>query len=630
MLLLTEWDQREGIWMKNKKLKRNYTMKQQIFFSVIMAVAITAMILSIVNRIFLRNISMNTALQNYNEVNRLTGNYLDEIIQNTEKEINRMVYEDSFQSMLVTYEMKKESEPIEVLRDQVQQKLANSVVISDLYSGFISNVIMFDVDGNYIASMRDYNEDASINQSSWIDQAIERKGKSVWVDTHQDHNDTHLQNANVLSVVKMLYSTSLFAENKLYGKCIGYVLVNIKEQEFAKLYQNMAYGETGTLKVINSDYMILSSADKSEIGLRADDRFLSVRGKTECRTVDGKTLVLSSYFNEKSGWSLIGTVEMNELMNAGRSQGLNFAIIAVMVFLLVLFIMNYVTKRITSPLAVLQEEMKKVEQGKFDINCDIESHVVEINTLISGFNVMVQRLDKLMEDVYESGKREREMQLFVTEARLKILQNQMNPHFLYNTLDSISWMAMLSGQNSISQMVNSLGEILRASVKMDTFTIKVATELELLKKYLYIQKVRHGEKINVTMNIGENLEDCQILKFMLQPFVENAIVHGMRETGEQMKIHIHIYEKDQMLISAIEDNGRGMDRETKDRLFMEKTGSDLNAGGKNDRKHTGTGCCNVYSRLQFVYPEQFKCYAESEPGKGTRIVIAIPYILESQ
>ena len=159
-----------------------------------------------------------------------------------------------------------------------------------------------------------------------------------------------------------------------------------------------------------------------------------------------------------------------------------------------LFIMNYVSKKITEPLAALQTEMKRVEQGDFAMNLITDSNVVEIHDFINGFQMMVHKLDELMEHVYESGKREQKMQLFVTEARLSILQNQMNPHFLYNTLDSIGWMATLSGQNGISQMVNSLGDILRASVKMDSFISTVDMELDLLQKYLYIlYLVERGE-----------------------------------------------------------------------------------------------------------------------------------------
>ncbi len=606
---------------KNRKWKNCcFTMKQQILYSVLTAVAVTVVILSIVNRVFLHNTSMNTALYNYNEISRLTGKYLDEIIQNAEKGINRMIFADNFQKVLLDYEVEREQIDQDILRDAVQNELASSVVVSDLYSGIISNVIVFDVEGKYIASMRDYNRDADISQSRWKAKAQQKNGKSLWIDTHRDADDTYLQHANVLSVAKMVYSTDLVSDNKMYGQCIGYVLVNIKEQEFVKLYQDMSYGESGIMRLVNSQNIILSSPNKNEIGQQLDERLLGDTGTAEIKKIDGKRQVLSNYYNRDTGWHLVSNVLAGELTAAVNNQGMNFAIIAVAVFLLMLFIMNYVSKKITEPLAALQTEMKRVEQGDFAMNLITDSNVVEIHDFINGFQMMVHKLDELMEHVYESGKREQKMQLFVTEARLSILQNQMNPHFLYNTLDSIGWMATLSGQNGISQMVNSLGDILRASVKMDSFISTVDMELDLLQKYLYIQKVRHGDKLKVFIEVKDDVLKCQILKFMLQPFVENAIVHGLKETGEQLSIWIRIYRQNGFLVSEVEDNGHGMEQRVMKNLFMEKEGSG---------KHTGTGCSNVYKRLQLVYKEQFQCQVESRLQTGSKILIKIPLIEET-
>lgn len=604
--------------MKRKGKGRGLTMKQRILYSVLIAVAVTVVILSAVNRMFLHSTSMKTALYNYSEINRLTGKYLDEAIHNAETGINRMVFEGNFQQSLLSYEQGKGQLQEEELKYNVKEVLASSLVISDLYGGIISNVIVFDVDGRYIASMRDYNQDADISSSRWKKAAEDLKGKSLWVETHRDSDDTYLQHADVISVAKMLYSTELSYGNNMYGKCIGYVLVNIKEQDFARLYSDVAYGNSGTLRIVDEENMILSSGNKEEIGTAIDGRLLCDAQSAVPKRVDGKRLVLSNYYNRSTGWRLVGNVEESELTIAVSSQWMNFAVIAVVVFVLILLIMVYVSKRITEPLAALQKEMKRVEGGDFSVRLE-NSSILEINDLINGFQVMVCRLDELMEHVYESGKREQELQLMVTEARLSILQNQMNPHFLYNTLDSIGWMAALSGQQGISQMVNSLGEILRASVKMDTFISTVDVELELLQKYLYIQKVRHGEKLKVSIKAEESLMKCRFLKFMLQPFVENAIVHGLRETGEQLSIEIRIYGTGDMLVSEVRDDGRGMEAAVRERLFMEK---------EAEGKHTGTGCCNVYKRLQLVYKDRFQCRAESEPEKGTGIIIKIPLLIE--
>ena len=139
----------EGVVQMEKRVrkKRCYTMKQQILYSVLVAVIVTVVILSIVNRVFLSHISTDTALNNYGEINRLTGEYLDEAVQNVEDGINRMVFSDNFQNVMVNYEMERGDIPQDILQNTVRDELASSIVISDLYSGIISNVIVFDIDG---------------------------------------------------------------------------------------------------------------------------------------------------------------------------------------------------------------------------------------------------------------------------------------------------------------------------------------------------------------------------------------------------------------------------------------------------------------------------------------------------
>lgn len=275
----------EGVVQMEKRVrkKRCYTMKQQILYSVLVAVIVTVVILSIVNRVFLSHISTDTALNNYGEINRLTGEYLDEAVQNVEDGINRMVFSDNFQNVMVNYEMERGDIPQDILQNTVRDELASSIVISDLYSGIISNVIVFDIDGKYVASMRDYNEDTDISSSDWKEEVSKRNGKSYWIDTHRDENDTYLRHADVLSVAKMIYSTNLVSNNSLYGKCIGYVLINIKEQGFAKMYQDMAYGKTGTMRLVNDNDTIVSSANKSEIGTQMDERLTEATSEAQIK-----------------------------------------------------------------------------------------------------------------------------------------------------------------------------------------------------------------------------------------------------------------------------------------------------------------------------------------------------------
>lgn len=628
-----------------KESARRITMKKQILYSVLLVTAITAAVLMLVNRVTLYRSTMNTALDNYNEISRLSGSYLDEAIKNVESGINRIVFTGDFQEVLVEYEEEKEAgQELAALASNVQNELADTVVISNLYSGIISNIVVFDTDGAYIASMRPYSSTADLTLA-YQEAADARSGRMMWVETHRDAADTYLQYANVVSVVKKIYSTNLSSDNSMYGQGIGYVLINIDEKKFQALYQDMIYGETGRMWVINGEHVIVSAEDKEQLGETLDERLIGEIGTASQRRIDGERTIISNYYNQSSGWYLVSSVSSDELMMTAKNQTMNSCIIAAAMFALVLFVMYQLSMWITRPLTELQQEMKKVEKGDFSIQLQSQSNVAEIQDFISGFQVMIRRLDELMREVYEAGKKERELQLTVTQSKLAILQNQMNPHFLYNTLDSIGWMAMLGGQSELSRMVNNLGDILRATVKMDSFTSAVRSNLELLNKYLHIQKVRYGDRLHVSIESEEAAQDCQMLKWMLQPFVENAIVHGMRETGEPLRIRVRIGLTDtattgaaeeskaavsventaaakntavggsHMLLAVVEDDGRGMDGQTASQLFAEK---------EETGRHTGIGCNTVYQLLCLVYGEHFLCEVESRPGQGSRITVKTP------
>lgn len=597
--------------LNRQNTRTNRKMYQQILFMVGFVVGITIFVLTIVNSVVLRYVSQKNAINSYQKMNELTIKYVEKAIDNIETGVNRTVFDSDFQIALREYV----KDPTDKNQEMVQQKLASSLVISDLYNGVVSNVIIFDKEGNYVASMRGYNEKSTIIDENWKYDADKLCGRSLWLGLHSDADDVSLKNKKILSIVKALYSSELSGSNEYYGKQIGYVLTNINETDFAGAYKNMSFGETGSILFVDEENRIVSAKDKELIGQEADKRILIDNGKIEVRQIDGEQTVLSAFYNEDTNWKIIVSVLSRELVPVIYSQIVNLVIISISVFIMVYILIWYLTKGITQPLTKLQEQMKKVEEANFEVSLENEEKIEEINDLNNGFNIMVRKLEDLMERVYESGKREQQLKLSITEARLSILQNQMNPHFLYNTLDSIGWMALINGNMKVSQMVSNLGDIFRASVKMDTFVSTVSEEVSLLNKYIYIQKIRHDTKLEVSVDVEDGVQECGILKFMLQPFVENAIVHGIKGDGTVLNIVVAIKSEENYLVTEVEDNGNGMDEVIKDRMFREK---------ESWGKTTGTGCYNVYRRLELVYKDSFQCNVESEVDKGTRITIKLP------
>ena len=252
--------------------------------------------------------------------------------------------------------------------------------------------------------------------------------------------------------------------------------------------------------------------------------------------------------------------------------------------------------------------MKKVEAGDFDIQVESKTHD-EIGMLIQSFNYMVSRLRQLIMEVYQQ-------KLAQKNAELTALQAQINPHFLYNTLDSINWMLIEKGEWEISDVVVSLGDILKYSLHGEEMLVLFEEELKYIESYLCIQKNRLEDRLTVQIEIDEEAKLCFVPKLILQPIVENAILHGIEKKKEMGRIQIQAIVREGTLEIRVTDDGIGMQP---DRLmrFRESIMSDEISG-----KHIGMR--NVHRRIQLHFGEAYGLKIDSEWQKGTTVTILLP------
>jgi len=225
---------------------------------------------------------------------------------------------------------------------------------------------------------------------------------------------------------------------------------------------------------------------------------------------------------------------------------------------------------------------------------------------------MVQNIKQLIEESYLLKIKER-------EAELNALQAQINPHFLYNMLDTISWRAFRRKEKEISQMVRSLSKVFRLSLNRGKSLTKVSSEKELIFYYLSLQKIRFKDKLEFSLHFDENILEETIPKLIIQPIVENAIVHGFEQTSETANISIHGYSDDTFLHFLVEDDGIGIEYETLDNIEKNNNGED---GVKP--KTTGYAISNIKERLNIHYGDNYNFSFKSEIGVGTKVEITIP------
>ena len=279
--------------------------------------------------------------------------------------------------------------------------------------------------------------------------------------------------------------------------------------------------------------------------------------------------------------------------------------VAVLVTLIVLYSVR-VTRRITEPISTLSRKAMQFGSGDFTPT-PVETHITELVTLDTGFNDMALRINALMAKQIED-------QRSLHRAELELLQAQINPHFLYNTLDSIAILAESDRSEDVVTMVTSLSTFFRNSLNKGKDVLTLGAECAQVTSYLEIQQIRYSDILRYEINIPQELMDCMVPKLILQPLVENALYHGIKNRRGMGMITVNGEAKDGKLLLRVIDNGAGMDEEQV-RILQ---------SGLYEDNHTGLGLVNVHKRIRLYCGEPYGLFFESSVGKGSTVSVLLP------
>ncbi|OCT10634.1 two-component sensor histidine kinase [Paenibacillus pectinilyticus] len=291
-----------------------------------------------------------------------------------------------------------------------------------------------------------------------------------------------------------------------------------------------------------------------------------------------------------------------------------FIFVMLSIALLSILAQHYITR----PIKLLGKAMKAVRKGNFHVSLQQNANYRDdISELTGNFNFMTDKIRELIESEYE-------MQLLNKEAQILALQMQINPHFLYNTLQAIGGKAVLIGDYEIHEMCRALGDMFRYSFYEGNVTSTIGQELVHVNNYLYIQQLRFEETLQIELDVSSDLMDCAIIRFVMQPIIENVIVHAFSEREEEhpLRIGVSVFREDDAVVLAVQDNGPGIenDKLMALRSSFENKSTDVFYG-------VSIGLKNVHERIRLVYGPPFGLDIESEIGLGTTIRIRIPYNL---
>ena len=398
-----------------------------------------------------------------------------------------------------------------------------------------------------------------------------------------------------------------------YGKEIGTLIIDID-------YNNLR--EAFTTTTIKSDEKVLVVDEQGSI-LFNFPNYVNLEAVIENNPeilqrdniqiendVFGIESIIVSSLIENANWHIIRIItKENVYKDTEALKSLSFSI-SIVFIVLALGISFFLSTRLTNPLKELRSKIKHVESGNLDINVKLNSHD-EYGQLSQSFDNMVVKLKDYMEKEFEEQKKKSEM-------KFQILQNQINPHFLYNTLDSVKWLATIQNVSNISEMVTSLIHLLRYNLLDTDKLTTLSEEIEGVNNYIVIQKYRYGDLFTITYNVPGILMSCKVLRFILQPIVENAIFHGFENLSKQGAIIINACRINQKLIIEVIDNGSGPG--------IDNIGE--NVVYKKSNSFNGIGLNNIQERIQLYFGSQYGLkLTAGVNNKGTVVTITVPYII---
>ncbi len=387
------------------------------------------------------------------------------------------------------------------------------------------------------------------------------------------------------------------------GNNLGVIVVDFKYSIIETYLSDLAMGDEGYVYILNADGGVVYHKDTSYFEDEDKQSALMKMSTMAAGYDSGMNLLFHNSGLVGTDWQMYGVASLDGL-NVIRRQLIETILLVGMISLAVMFaIGTWIAGRITNPIKELEKAMGDIEVDLSMIDVD-EKGCNEAISLASHYNYMIDRIKLLMADIADQEQA-------IRAYELNVLHSQINPHFLYNTLDTIVWMAEFDDSKKVIYITKSLAQFFRLSLSGGSETTTVGNEVDHVRQYLKIQKERYDEQLNYTITESEDLKEVKIPKIILQPIVENSIYHGIRDLDHPGHIVVTVEKDEDDVVFTIEDDGLGFDLEATDNK------SDLGV------KLGGVGIKNVDQRLKLTYGEKYGLTITSELGKGTKVVVRV-------
>ncbi len=586
---------------KNRDVLRHFKSVRSALFAAISVMVLCAVVIVVaISLRFTRTSVFDNAVVYTRTIVRQTNQNIDSYID----------YMDNIATMVSgsrdtqTFLYNKDEETLQV--SECRQRLVEQFRTILKSRSDIRNIGLIQKDGNRLFNNGGQQKNAylDLDTQAWYKNAI-TSNRSVLTSSHVQH----VIRGERPWVITVSRGVRNFTGS---GNREGVVFIDLNYSAISELCDQNSIGSKGYVFLLDQDGNVVYHPQQQQLYNELQTENIDLVMNTDKETLmDGSgdnAKIYTISRSEKTGWTVVGCTNVAELLKDSKKARSIYVLVAAILVVVALVLSNFIARNITRPLQQLRDSMARVQEGDFGAaEVEVTSRN-EVGSLTRSFNVMTSRIQELMkQNIYEQQQKRK--------SELKALQSQINPHFLYNTLDSIIWMAEGKKNEEVVVMTASLARLLRQSISNEEEQVPIGQEVEYARSYLTIQKMRYKDKLEFQIQVDAQIMGVPIIKLVLQPLIENAIYHGLKYKEGKGLLIVRGYREGENAVIQIKDNGAGMDEQTLSHIFEKH---------KVNYRSNGVGVYNVQKRLQLYYGMDYGITYSSKQGEGTTASIVIP------
>ena len=493
---------------------------------------------------------------------------------------------------LNAYDAQKEyARNLSMIKDKLKR------TTSYMYSSDITSVVI--ASPHKIYTFFDLGGDITSYENDFYYRLKEEKGRLVIFDTAA-YPHVRKPNISTFAIGRLIVGDDM--------KEVGYEVIFVTVDFFERMIRNQDVNAESSYYIVADDGGMMYSRVNEK--LKVDDAVLTEQIRKNDTSyflteMNGQSLLVSQYHSGYTDWTHVSVIALNDIILGIKKTIWRSIWIFLFIITIGIFMIQLIVKSITRPLSDMRDVMMQISDG--DISLRVPDYPIpDLRNLSKYFNIMLDRIILLMN---ENQKKQEELK----QVEFQMLQAQINPHFLYNSLNSVRWLAIFNGQEQIKQQIDNLTALLRSAISDSRMEVLLKEEMHVLRCYGEIMRLRYYN-FKLETDFGEGTENCLVPKFILQPIVENAVLHGLSDSTDGGCIRVRSVKNGRILTVSVEDNGKGMtEGQIEDCMHRD-----------NGNRFNHIGIMNVNQRIQLMYGGKYGIAIHSVPGQGTEVSISFP------